>query len=792
MTEKSNCYFSCGLNIRKNTIERCDKEKFDETINSPIVIQNCAKLKEATRKLLGGVMDQIEYRRLKDMLKRELPYFCFNGYPDATGLRKASEMHYSGLIRVDFDNFSSMAEVDDVYNNKVKPIRDEEGILLVFRSPSWLGLGVVMKIKPGMTLQQTMEHLATRIGIECDHAVFDISRASFAVAPDMILYKSDALFDDHRADAKHLEASATSADGSSAGQCEKQKEVTITVAPLVKPLRNDDLSDLPPITWKGVEIDRAEFCKEYWHQNQLPSIGCRNSRLYDFNKGLRTICDNNEDMMLRMQPEVGLSEDELKLIITNVCKRQAHVIPYDFQRAMNECKRKIEEDMALDAALGEDKAAKEAVPSYLNEPDFPAKLPPLVELLTEKTPAPLKKAVAQGIWPSLGSQLTGVNFPYVDGVLHEATLMNVLLAPTGSGKDCIRPVIREVMRDIAAADKIADEKLRRWKEACQAMPSNAQKPPRPEVYPHIIPADFTQPYFIWLSARTAPARLYSYLEEVEAFDALRTHRGGDANSQFLLIKQSFDPDNEVGQGRVSENSVSEKCCVRWNWNASSTIAKGIPYFQRGKADVDGTITRLSFSTIPERPIGAPIPKYGQYDDEWRARLKPYLDNLRSAKGTIYCPEANAMAERMMADNQRDASTYVDRKYENFTFRGTVIAWLKGCVLYVANGCKWDPLFEPFCRWSLREDLRLKMLWFAPHIEAMEQDPVGSAAPTKGPANKLLWLSDTFSVRDVADMAQKAGLRSPVRTIIASWKLRKLIAPTSTKGVFKKLKYKTGK
>ena len=388
-------------------------------------------------------------------------------------------------------------------------------------------------------------------------------------------------------------------------------------------------------------------------------------------------------------------------------------------------------------------------------PPMPEQLPALIELLLRSTPEVYRPAVAHAVFPALGAHLHRTTFRYIDNVCHEATLMNVLMAGTGAGKDCISEPINRIMADIRERDAENLRREREWKEEVTSKGANKDKRRRPEgLVIQEIDADMTNPAFVMRTAEADGHFLYTKLNEIDQFDALKGSTRGQ--QQFQIMCLAFDPGNRYGQTRVGAASVTEKVCVRFNWNASTTILKGKRYFSR--VLTDGPVSRINFCTIPEREIGAEMPVYGSYGPEFDEELRPYIDCLCRASGEIDCPEAWRLALQLREECADCARLTQSRVYENLSFRALVIAWLKACVLYVASGCQWDPSFDAFVRWSLQYDLWCKMEFFGTAIQ--EANMAGDtlyAAARPGRRNLLSLLPPVFSLAEAVSMRVSQGL-----------------------------------
>ena len=426
---------------------------------------------------------------------------------------------------------------------------------------------------------------------------------------------------------------------------------------------------------------------------------------------------------------------------------------------------------------------------YPPAPPMPKKLPKLVELLVSQSPDIYKPAVACAIFPPLATHLWKTRFRYIDNVEHEATLMCCLLAGTGAGKSCVQMPISMIMEDIRKRDMENLQREKEWKEEMMRKGANKDKRKRPDnLIIQEIDADMTNPAFVMRTAEAKEHFLYTSLNEIDQFDALR----GIGNQHFRIMCLAFDTGNIYGQTRVGLQSVTERVTIRFNWNASTTIEKGQRYFS--KVLTDGPLSRINFCTIPEREIGERVPVYGNYDDQFRKKLKPYIENLCAATGVIECPEAYALADKLSEENADFSQVMQNRIYENFTFRANVIAYLKACVLYVANGYRWEEEIEDFIRWSERYDLWCKMRFFEEDIRNSANR--GEHSNKRGPSNLLQALPDMFTEQQVVDARNALGLpKEGTAHLLATWVYRKYIRRGSNDShnnsyhSFTKLKYR---
>ena len=467
-----------------------------------------------------------------------------------------------------------------------------------------------------------------------------------------------------------------------------------------------------------------------------------------------------------------MGEEELRRVVEQrmpafAQERDCQQLISDFYaRYHDSCKPMSREVIRINAQaerLGSKEMAQQnQEEDYPAPPPMPEKLPALIALLVSRTPEVYKPAVAHAVFPSLATHLWKTRFKYIDNVEHEATLMTCLLAGTGAGKSCVQMPISYVMEDIRKRDRENLAREKAWKDEVTRKGANKDKRKRPEnLVIQEIDADMTKPAFVMRTAEAQEHFLYTSLNEIDQFDALR----GQGNQQFRIMCLAFDPANQYGQTRVGTSSVTERVTIRFNWNASTTIQKGLRYFSR--VLTDGPISRINFCTIPEREIGAEMPVYGYYGDDFREALRPYIENLCKTSGLVECDQAFQLALKLKEENADFARMTQNRIFENLSFRANVIAYLKACVLYVANGCKWEPEMDEFIRWSLRYDLYCKMRFFGDAIAKAEDGGVKSSR--RGPANLLQLLPDEFSYQEAMAIRLEYGLgQKGTRVMINNW------------------------
>ena len=609
-----------------------------------------------------------------------------------------------------------------------------------------------------------------------DVSVKDYARSSFVVPEGYVLYlDEDKLFapavssvgTHHGAsddDAHANETSKASDDNANAADTPQAD------APLCVP------------TFKGVPY--SEIIGQWFKlAGGEPVQGERNDKLHRLASHLRYIADNDEALLLQVMPRYGLSEEEMRGLIHSACSAKWYSMPRMMRQALeNEERRMKNEEWPAD-----DENSSFGGEADILHSSLPKRLPALIKLLVSRTPDVYKPAVAHAVFPSLGAHLHRVRFKYIDNVEHEATLMNVLMAGTGAGKDCISEPINRIMADIRRRDEDNLRREREWKNEVTSKGANKDKRQRPEgLIIQEIDADMTNPAFVMRMAEADGHFLYTKLNEIDQFDALRgSGRGGQ---QFQIMCLAFDPGNRYGQTRVGVQSVTEKVTIRFNWNAATTIQKGKRYFSR--VLTDGPISRINFCTIPEREIGADMPVYGTYDAAFDEELRSYIENLVKAQGLIDCPQAFKLAQTLKEECADFARLTQSRVYENLSFRANVIAYLKACVLYVANGCRWDKTFEDFIRWSLRYDLACKMEFFGADIEEANRQGMAKDKQVPGRHNLLELLPDEFSRQEAKNLRLRYGMdEKGTENMLYQWVHRKYILHL-TNDNYQKLKFRS--
>ena len=747
--------FGISNNIKSRVVRECTPELFRQALASPLVARVCAEIEDALEAVRRGEMSKDDFETLKAARKKMLPVIT----PHATfrnGRRLNTDAVPSGLSMYDVDHINDPRAY---YDTKVRGREAELGIVLAHITPSTEGLRLLFVIpRAGMAPDEAQRWMSARLGNAAyDGAVKDLARCSFLVPREYVLYldeeklfneelrmKNEESLGNEELRMKNEEWPADGENSSFGGEADILH------------------SSLPK--FKGVPY--SQIIQQWFRlAGGEPVQGERNDKLHRLASHLRYIADNDEALLLQVMPRYGLSEEEMKGLIHSACSAKWYSMPRMLKEALNNGELKIE-----NGEWPADDEDNNSQLSILNSP-LPKRLPALIKLLVSRTPDVYKAAVAHAVFPALAAHLHRVRFRYIDNVEHEATLMNVLMAGTGAGKDCISEPINRIMADIRRRDEDNLRREREWKNEVTSKGANKDKRQRPEgLIIQEIDADMTNPAFVMRMAEADGHFLYTKLNEIDQFDALRG--SGRSGQQFQIMCLAFDPGNRYGQTRVGVQSVTEKVTIRFNWNASTTIQKGKRYFSR--VLTDGPISRINFCTIPEREIGAEMPVYGTYDAAFDEELRPYIENLVKAQGLIDCPQAYKLAQTLKEECADFARLSQSRVYENLSFRANVIAYLKACVLYVANGCQWDKTFEDFIRWSLQYDLACKMEFFGADIESAMSE-VRNEGKRHGRVNLLTLLPDEFTHADVVRVRQSQGMDAEgTRNMLWQWTHRHYI------------------
>ena len=733
--------FGIANNIRSE-VRECTPDLLNQTLDSPQVARTCAEIEDALEKHRRGEITLEEYETLKATLKKRLPIFTFHA-TFQNGRRKNDEAIPSGLSIYDLDHIPNPREKW----MEIEGRKEELGILLAHISPSLEGLRLVFIMPQGLDLAQSQAWMATQLGdTQYDSCVKDYARCSFAVPREYVLYLD--------VDGLYSPQSNTESHG-----------VNIYHADIVNKEKEKNSVELRvlsgeqsyPQTYEDIPYETIIETLEEQMGGQ-PEHGSRNNFIFSMACHLRYVCNDDPEWISQILPTYGEAKEKWMHSIRSACARnQTRAMPRIMKRTLNICKQREAEESEIINQKSEIDCP----------PEMPKRLPPLIRLLVSRTPKIYRPAVAQAVFPALGAHLWKTYFRYIDNVLHEATLMNVLMGETGAGKNCISEPINFILKDMRQRDRDNLEREREWKREMQTKGANKDKRQRPEglVIQEIDP-DMTNAAFVQRLADAEERFLYTKMNEIDQFDALKTNANKKAHFQIMCL--AFDPGNIYGQTRVGTGSVSERVCIRFNWNASTTIRKGQAYFR--SVLTDGPISRINFCTIPRRDIGSEMPVYGTYDAGFEEELRPYIERLNKARGVVECRQASMLAKKLVEECAEFARLSQSRVYENLSFRANVIAFLKAMVLYVANDGKWDKSIEDFVRWSLQYDLWCKMRFFGDAIEAQEEKE--DRIPTRGPQNLLDLLPEVFTREEANGLRQRIGIRNDsLAQMLNNWKQR---------------------
>ena len=749
--------FGISNSVKSQQVRECTAEMLREAIDSPLVAQVCADIKDAWEQEKRGEITLEEFEEKKGRLKKQLPILT----PHATfknGRRLNADAVPSGLSMYDLDHIPD----PEGRWREIEPRKDELGIVMAHITPSTEGLRLVFIIPQGMNLAQAQRWMAEQLGDQkYDECVKDYARCSFVVPREYMLYMSDKIWEDPSPTLPQGEGVVTTDNGVDSHTPSPLRGTTPTLgveSETTDLCPHQTVHHTPSPCGRVGEGSAGSSLIVSTLEDQLggiPTHGSRNNFIFTMACHLRYVCNDDPEWIARILPTYGENREKWMATIRSACNRnQTPHMSRIMQRVLAICKEREREEREAD-----------------EDPDLPPQmprvLPPLIRLLVSKTPDIYKPAVAHAVFPALATHLWQTRFRYIDNVEHEATLMNVLMAGTGAGKNCISEPINRIMADIRLRDAESLRREAEWKKEVQSKGANKDKRQRPEglVIQEVDP-DMTNAAFVQRLADAGERFLYTKMNEIDQFDALKG--SGRGKAQFQIMCLAFDPQNAYGQTRIGTGSVTEKVSIRFNWNASTTIGKGRRYFSQ--VLTDGPISRINFCTIPEREIGAEMPIYGVYDASFDEELRPYIENLNKARGLIDCPKARTLAKKLVEECADFSRLSQSRVYENLSYRANVIAYLKAMVLFVASGGKWDKTVENFIRWSLNYDLWCKMRFFGRDIE--QADSALNIYRRNGPQNMLDLLPDVFTRRELKSLSGNREMSNrKVTKLLCNWKAR---------------------
>ncbi len=730
-----------------------------------------------------------------------------------------AEGKLAGCERIGSYFFHDVDCYDPAQSEAIKELvlskKDTIGLMMLEKSPGG-GWHLVCRRQPGTTILENQVKVANELHIEMDTNAKNLNRVVFSTSgsEEDLPYLDDALFDEpmtaeeceqeylrlkerekkgleqvpkgakkankHYRPWEEISPCAALTSSNSVATRDSQSKLC---SPLTAPsLSRDDIGDSSTTLGMTKVDDRVSFIAEGvmkekgLEKSDFLNEGGRHTTVKVFLSGATQLLTKEEanSILSELMPEHWKDENIQELVNAFYANyyNPTQRLPKWQETLFTGSQRLKSYDNQLDDMM-----------PVLSPPPMPQKVPKLIELLTSRSPEIYKPAVANAAFPPLGTHLCDVRFCYTDNVEHEATLMNCLMAGTGAGKGCIDEPINHIMADIKRRDEENSRRENEWKKDCQKKGANKDKMTRPEglVIQQIDP-DMTKPALVTRMDEAEGHFVYVKLNELDLFEQLKGQTG---KQHFQLMCLAFDPGAEYGQTRVGTQSVTARPKCRFNWNACTTVQKGRKFFSR--VLTDGPISRINFCTIPEVEIGAKQPVYGKYDDEFDEQLKPYIDNLTNARGLIDCPQAYKLAKQMQEDCAEFARLSQDETYWNLSHRAIVIAWLKACVLYVANGQKWEKSIEDFVKWSLEYDLYCKMTFFGEDIEKATHE--GERIGTRGPRNLLELLPDEFTIEDAKRVRRQQGMRTEnTGKMVSQWKTRGYILQLTVDSFKKALKF----
>ena len=783
--------FSYGMDTYDKVIESAAVKKMIQQIRGELPIDGV------------DLNDAQAVKKAQERLKSELPFFCPHYGMFRNNVRRQENALPESFL------FQTIIDVDDKEYvekaiEKARELNCSSGIWngsllhLCYSARKKLHIGIRMPI--GMTIEETQKAYCEALGVPYDESCITPERMIFLTDKDSEIYRS-----------KMWCAVLPESEIQARRQAFLDRGLTVDG-------RGDAKANSLQFTVNGNSNDNVQNNRlsGNYGSGELGEASEKNLIAFDLfvqSAGLEgmaidTVGSRHSSLLAIMSAGASrvMSEEELMKVVRTKMpsyyqEDDCHQLIHDFYAKYADSCKPMSRDVIRVNALAEKQASQQvnslqltvnspnanhtvqgsmiqvqsAEEDYPDPPVMPEKLPKLVELLISRTPEIYKPAVAHAIFPPLATHLWQTSFRYIDNVVHEATLSTCLLAGTGAGKSSVNKPISYIMEDIRKRDAENLKREKEWKEEMTRKGANKDKRKRPDnLVIQEIDADMTNPAFVMRTAEAQGRFLYTSLNELDQFDALK----GTGNQHFRIMCLASDSDNQYGQTRVGISSVTERVTIRFNWNASTTIQKGQRYFS--KVLTDGPISRINFCTIPEREIGDEMPVFGDYDDAYREGLKPYIENLNNARGLIDCPEAFQLALRLKDENAEFSRLSQDRVYENLSFRANVIAYLKACVLYVANGCKWEPEIDEFIRWSERYDLYCKMRFFGDAIKRANFSNEKSSK--RGPANLLQQLPDVFNFQQAEYLRSQLGMdKKGTPSMLRNWVNRNYIRKIPPKG-----------
>ena len=816
--------------------------EYDKTISLPWLHEMVLQIRGEKSIRSVDRTDDAQLAKARQRIKGQLPFRCAHYYRFLKNRRSQSNADPTAFL------FQTTVDVDDkeFVEQALEKARELncsdsiwKGMLLHLEYSARKKLHIDIRMPMGMTIEETQKAYCEALGVPYDESCISPERMIYITDKDSEIYRSKDWYGVLPAEELKARREAFLKRGLT---IDGRGKVNFPQISQMTQIHSEEVPDagksVKSVLSVGPEDNTSAGTGNFPQISQMTQIHSDSASeknliafdLFQESAGLKgmnidTVGSRHSSLLAIMSAGASrmMSEEELMKVVAEKMpsyyqEPDCHQLIHDFYAKYGDSSKPFSRDVIRVNALAEQAAKSllagdyksperlagnhtvqssmfqvQSEDEYPAPPPMPKKLPKLVELLISRTPEIYQPAVACAIFPPLATHLWQTRFRYIDNVEHEATLSSVLLAGTGAGKSCVQKPIDFIMEDIRKRDQENLKREKEWKDEMMRKGANKDKRKRPEnLIIQEIDADMTNPAFVMRTAEAKGHFLYTSLNEIDQFDALK----GIGNQQFRIMCLAFDPDNQYGQTRVGTQSVTERVTIRFNWNASTTIDKGQRYFS--KVLTDGPLSRINFSTIPERDIGEDIPVYGTYDDEFRKALKPYIENLCMATGLVECEEAYRLAEVLKNENAEFSRTSQNRIFENFSFRANVIAYLKACVLYVANGYRWEPEIEDFIRWSERYDLYCKMRFFGDMIA--KEASTAEKSSKRGPENILQLLPDVFTEPQLEAIRLEHGLKAQgCKNVIKQWIYRKYIvrldAEDGKNGYgyrsysFKKLKYR---
>ena len=780
---------------------------YDKVIASPEIRKMIQQIRGELPIPKVDANDEKAVKKAQDRLKSELPFFCPHYGIFKNNVRRQENAQPESFM------FQTIIDVDDreYVDKAIEKARELNcsdsiwnGSLLHLCYSARKKLHIGIRLPVGMTIEETQKAYCEALGVPYDESCITPERMIYLTDKDSEIYRSKmwcAVLSEKEILMRrqaYLDRGLTVDGRGKVNSPHQVNSLQFKVNSNGKNNENNRLSgnDGNPAVSAGSAVQPAQSGNS--HGADAPHIGhsggnqdagglgAREKNLIAFDlftqaaglggMEIDTVGSRHSSLLAIMSAGASrvMEEEELMKVVrvkmpSYYQENDCHQLIHDFYAKYADNTKPMSREVIRVNALAEQKAiqivnradgnhtvqssnlqVQSTEQDYPDPPEMPKKLPKLVELLISRTPEIYKPAVAHAIFPPLATHLWKTRFRYIDNVEHEARLMTLLLAGTGAGKSSVNRPIDFIMEDIRQRDAENLKREKAWKDEMLRKGANKDKRKRPEnLIIQEIDADMTNPAFVMRTAEAQEHFLYTSLNELDQFDALK----GSGNQQFRIMCLAADPGNKYGQTRVGTMSVTERVTIRFNWNASTTIQKGQRYFSR--VLTDGPISRINFCTIPEREIGEDMPVYGTYDESYREALRPYIENLNKVTGLIECKEAFQLALKLKDENAEFARLSQDRTFENLSFRANVIAYLKACVLYVANGCKWEPEIDEFIRWSEQYDLYCKMRFFGDMIA--KENFTAQRSSKRGPQNLLQILPDNFTAAQLLAIRLEHGL-----------------------------------